>query len=84
MDAQEKVITVVFLLLLGSGLGLLGRVIFADGKVDYCYVEYHPELQPPYFVLKQHRPWREDREVSRTATLDDAKKNADNLDCPLK
>lgn len=48
------------------------------------YVEmYSPPELAPQWMLKAHRPWREDRRIGIYVTLDEAKVKADTIGCGI-
>jgi hypothetical protein len=62
----------------------------SDGRPDYCFVEpttHHVPTQGDVttYVLKGHRPWRIDRNVSTNVpSLDEARRQAELVGCTLR
>jgi hypothetical protein len=80
---------------IGLVLSLLGIVmipiyksIFADGKVEYCYIISNQNSANPNFEgtydLHGHRPWRNDRTLAiNLKSVDTAKSVAESLHCEI-
>lgn len=79
------------------GLSLLALItlpmcmmIFASGKVDYCYAgstTYHTPTQTDVVIydLRGFRNWREDRQLAQNLkSLDEVREAADKYGCELK
>lgn len=69
-------------------VGFVGYVavesIRSNGETDYCYVEmWSPPQMSPQWMLKAHRPWREDRQIGIYPTLDEAQTKAATMGCKL-
>lgn len=62
----------------------------SDGRPDYCFVVpsvHHVPTQGDVtiYLLKSHRPWRADRDVSMNVpSLDEAQRQAELVGCTLK
>lgn len=65
-------------------LGLIGysavMTLRADGKPDYCYVEWYGSNQ---VELKAHVPWRSDFQITLCHSVDDAIATAAKMNCRL-
>ena len=70
-----------------AGFVLL-ETIRSNGETDYCYVEMWspPQMSPqmsPQWMLKAHRPWREDRDLGVYGSIDEASAHAETVHCKL-
>lgn len=74
-------------------IGLVVRLTWSDGQIDYCYVRFSEFKSieesgnikiKGYCNLYGHVPWRNDRFIAgQISSLDEIKRNADLLMCPL-
>ena len=60
------------------------KVIFADGKADYCVVRDVSRGARPSFELTQHVPYQSDRSVGTFESIFEAKAAADLISCQIK
>lgn len=64
----------------------LYKAVQSDGKVDFCYVDVPVHAAPNCKMrLVQHVPWANDRTADGCVeSMEDAKKKAEILECPLR
>lgn len=65
-------------------LGFLTKVMSADGRADFCYIEVETYNGIKLYRVYQHVPWRPNRTVSIHTTLDEAHNTTKQLECPLR
>lgn len=85
MDMDDIIIVLYNLLVIGLIGGLITLSVFvikADGRTDYCFI-----ARADYtgrYSLMANRPWRFNREIQSSMSIDDLHVTAKKLECPLK
>ncbi len=69
--------------LVSLGIYALVRCMFADGKVNYCYIEMDRNDHIPFFKLRGHKNWRDDLDLGRYPSLKDAVDASQLIQCKL-
>jgi hypothetical protein len=82
---MEKLVLLVVLLCALGGLGTLFVVSArASGQITWCYVEaVRDQENPKPLNLKGHIDWRQDTDIARVTTVDEAIDIAKKLGCPF-
>ena len=55
----------------------------ADGRIDYCYVEFSGMADLPIWRVYGHRPWRSDTRVGSYLEFSKAIDATTSLGCPI-
>jgi hypothetical protein len=85
MDSMWKQLVLIALLAVLVTVGYpLYRSAAADGRTDYCYVQMSSDGDLPLYRLYAHVPWRSDRKVATTTTLEAATAAAAAAGCELR
>jgi len=76
VTVQKAIGIGILLLIVGvlvfAGWAIVGSVR-SNGETDYCYIEMlSPPQMAPQWMLKAHRPWRDDRQIGVFLTLEEA------------
>lgn len=83
MDDIFATLTTLFIVVIVAGLIACSVfVIKADGRTDYCFI-----ARADYtgrYSLMANRPWRFNREIQSSMSIDDLHVTAKKLECPLK
>ena len=83
MDDIFDTLTILFIVCIVAGLIACSVfVIKADGRTDYCFI-----TRADYtgrYSLMANRPWRFNREIQSSMSIDDLHVTAKKLECPLK
>ncbi len=85
---SDKIISSLFTLGFVACFLFLGYVveesIRSNGETDYCFIHmYSPPDMAPQWMLRAHRPWREDRSLGAYSSMEEAKSKADTMGCKL-
>lgn len=76
---------ILFVVVVGSVVTF--KVMSADGKIDYCYVDTKGGSKEPQRILFGHRPWRSDAELRELTQVEDPAPLfalAKELGCPIR
>lgn len=83
MDDIFATLMSLFIVVIVAGLiACSAFVIKADGRTDYCFI-----TRADYtgrYSLMANRPWRFNREIQSSMSIDDLHATAKKLECPLK
>jgi hypothetical protein len=55
----------------------------ADGRIDYCYVEFSGVADLPIWRVYGHRPWRSDTRIGAYLEFSKAIDATTSLGCPI-
>ena len=90
MDDIFATLTTFFIVVIVAGLIACSIfVIKADGRTDYCFItraDYtnRYSFYTNRYSLMANRPWRFNREIQSSMSIDDLHATAKKLECPLK
>lgn len=83
MDDIFATLTTLFIVVIVAGLIACSVfVIKADGRTDYCFIT-RADYTGRYSLIA-NRPWRFNREIQSSMSIDDLHATAKKLECPLK
>jgi hypothetical protein len=81
-NVLEVLLTAVIIGVIGLIAYCIAGALLSSGEVDYCYVEAYSST-PPIYYLRGHRSWRDDSHLGNFSTMEETKRNADILNCPI-